>query len=112
MRYVGHCINLDRSPDRRAAMKAQLARLNPAGRYHRFLAVDGNPLGIPSPDLAPMQTGCFTSHYLLLQMHLDQADHLHIVEEDAVLADKETGSPNRLHARIAGFFTIDDFRIF
>jgi GR25 family glycosyltransferase involved in LPS biosynthesis len=88
MPYIGHYINLDRSPERRAAMEAQLARMNPPGRYQRFPAVDGKPHGFPGSELTSVQTGCLTSHYLVLQMHLDQTHHLHIIEDDAVLAHR------------------------
>jgi len=86
MAYIGHYINLDRSPERRAAMEAQLARLDPAVRYRRFPAVDGNPHGFANSRLTEAELGCLVSHYLLLQMHLDGASHLHIVEDDVVFA--------------------------
>jgi GR25 family glycosyltransferase involved in LPS biosynthesis len=84
--HTGYYINLDRSPERRVFMEAQLARLNPAAPYHRFAAADGNPNGFPNPALNDAQIGCFTSHYLLLRQHLDGAGHLHVIEDDAVLA--------------------------
>jgi len=88
MPYIGYYINLDRSPDRRAAMEAQLARLNPPARYRRFPAVDGNPDGVASARLSDAEIGCLTSNYLLLQMHRDGASHLHLIEDDAVLANR------------------------
>jgi hypothetical protein len=86
MAYVGYYINLDRSVDRRAVMDAQLARLNLTDRYHRFAAVDGDQLGITSPKLTAGELGCFASHYQLLRQNLDSAEHLHIIEDDVVLA--------------------------
>ncbi len=86
MAYVGYYINLDRSADRRAAMEAQLARLNLADRYRRFAAVDGDTLGVTSARLSAGELGCFTSHYRLLQENVDSAAHLHVIEDDAVLA--------------------------
>ena len=86
MAYVGYYINLDRSTDRRAAMEAQLARLNLTQRYRRFAAVDGDRLGVTSPKLTAGELGCFTSHYRLLQQNLGSATHLHIIEDDVLLA--------------------------
>ena len=86
MAYLGYYINLDRSPDRRAAMEAQLATLDPPATYSRFPAVDGNPHGIVSDTLTDADIGCLTSHYLLLHAHRDGAAHLHVIEDDAVLA--------------------------
>jgi len=88
MAYIGYYINLDRSPDRRAAMDAQLARLGLTNRYHRFAAVDGNPVGFTSPTLTAGELGCFTSHQKLLQQTRDSAAHLHIIEDDVVLANR------------------------
>jgi GR25 family glycosyltransferase involved in LPS biosynthesis len=88
MAYLGYYINLDRSPDRRAAMDAQLARLGLTQRFRRFAAVDGNPAGIASPKLTVSELGCFTSHTRLLRQHLDGAAHLHIIEDDIVLANR------------------------
>ena len=69
-------------------MEAQLARLEPAARYRRFSAVDGNAFGVTSGTLTDSELGCFYSHYLLLQMHLDGAAHLHIIEDDIVMAKR------------------------
>jgi GR25 family glycosyltransferase involved in LPS biosynthesis len=88
MAYTGYYINLDRSPDRRAAMDAQLERLGLANRYRRFAAVDGNPLGLTSPTLTAGEIGCFTAHQKLLQQNRDGAAHLHIIEDDVALANR------------------------
>src|SRR5271157_102699 len=91
MAYVGYYINLDRSPDRRAVMDAQLAQLGLTDHYRRFAAVDGNPQGLASPTLTVSELGCFASHQQLLQRHADGAEHLHLIEDDIVLA-KRTAS--------------------
>jgi len=91
MAYLGYYINLDRSPDRRAVMDAQLIQLGLADRYRRFAAVDGNPQNLASPTLTVSELGCFASHHQLLQRHVDGAEHLHIIEDDIVLA-KRTAS--------------------
>lgn len=85
MPYVGYYINLDRSPERRTSIEAQIARLRPTARYRRFQAVDGNPDGIVSEHMNDAQLGCLLSHYMVLQLHLDGANHLHVVEDDAVM---------------------------
>jgi GR25 family glycosyltransferase involved in LPS biosynthesis len=86
--YIGYYINLDRDADRRAAMEAQLTALGPEARYRRFPAVDGNPFGVATSTLTDGELGCFLSHYLLLQMHLDGAAHLHVIEDDTILASR------------------------
>ena len=86
MPYVGRYINLDRSPERRAEMEAQFAQLDPVAHYSRFPAVDGNPYGLTGHGLTDGELGSLMSHYMLLQMHLDSATHLHIIEDDIVMA--------------------------
>ena len=67
-------------------MEAQLARLDLTQRYQRFAAVDADDIGLRGPVLTAGELGCFTSHYELLQRHLDGASHLHIIEDDVILA--------------------------
>ena len=88
MAYCGYYINLDRSTDRRAAMEAQLARLGLTQRYLRFVAIDGAETGFASPTLTNSEFGCFASHHMLLRQHRDTTEHLHIVEDDVVLATR------------------------
>jgi GR25 family glycosyltransferase involved in LPS biosynthesis len=88
MDYLGYYINLDRSTDRRAAMEAQLARLIPPALYLRFPAIEGNPRGIAGTGLTDAEIGCLMSHYMLLHQHRDGANHLHIIEDDTVLASR------------------------
>ena len=90
MLYTGYYINLDRAPERRAAMEAQFARMSASPRYRRFPAVDGNQYGFPNKDLSDSQLGCLASHYMLLQMHMDGRSHLHILEDDATMATQMT----------------------
>ncbi len=86
MAYAGFYINLDRSTDRRDAMAEQLTRLDLAERYRRFPAVDGNLLAAARTKLTAGELGCFMSHYRLLQENRDSQTHLHIIEDDVVLA--------------------------
>jgi GR25 family glycosyltransferase involved in LPS biosynthesis len=83
--YRGFYINLDRSPDRRQAVEAQLARLGWTGQYCRFPANDGGG-EFSSAALSKSELGCFVSHYRVLQQNIDSPEHLHIIEDDAVLA--------------------------
>src|ERR1051326_3145311 len=87
MSHIGYYINLDRSADRRAAMEAQLAGLDPPAPYHRFAGVDGNPHRFANPHgLNNAQIGTIASHFFLLQAQRDAPEHLHVIEDDAVLA--------------------------
>jgi hypothetical protein len=104
MAYVGYYINLDRSADRRDVMDAQLARLHLTERYRRFAAVDGNLIGLTSTKLTAGELGCFTSHYQLLQQNRDSAVHLHVIEDDVVLA----GCAAQVVDQIVTSATIDD----
>src|SRR5258708_15667754 len=84
--YRGFYINLDRSPERRGEVEAQLKRFGLEHRYRRFPAADGNVLNVPNPRLTNAEIGCFTSHYLVLKENLDSRTHLHIVEDDVVFS--------------------------
>jgi hypothetical protein len=64
--YTGYYINRDQDIERRVAIEAQIAALDPPGRYRRFSAVDG--------------------HYHLLRMHQDNPAHLHILEDDCLMS--------------------------
>ena len=85
MLYSGFYINLDRSVDRRAAMEAQFARLGLSERYARFPANEGG-CGYPASTLTANELGCFASHYEVLRQNLGSERHLHVLEDDAVLA--------------------------
>ena len=71
--YVGRFINLDRSPDRRASMEAQLQKFGLSDRYKRFSAIDGED----------GQKACFQSHVLLLK---ETECPVHVLEDDAILS--------------------------
>jgi GR25 family glycosyltransferase involved in LPS biosynthesis len=84
--YQGFYINLDRSPARRAHIEGELARYGLSHRYRRFAAADGNVLNFPNPHLSTAEIGCFSSHYELLRQNIASPQHLHILEDDAVLS--------------------------
>lgn len=79
MPYRGAYINLDRSTKRRDAMEAQLYRLGL--HYEQFQAVDGYAL----EDNPSGERGALLSHQRLLAL-CDHREHLHVLEDDAVLA--------------------------
>ena len=86
--YDGHYINLDRNPERRAAIEEQFALLDPRHHYARFPAVDGNLCDVDAPGLSAGEIGCLLSHYMLLESRTDGAAHLHVVEDDVVLTKR------------------------
>jgi GR25 family glycosyltransferase involved in LPS biosynthesis len=73
--YQGRFINLDRSPDRRAAMEAQLRKWGLSDRYMRFAAIDGED----------GQRACFRSHHAALEQ-ADASSPVHVLEDDALLS--------------------------
>jgi GR25 family glycosyltransferase involved in LPS biosynthesis len=86
--YTGYYINRDQDIERRIATEAQIAALDPPGRYRRFSAVDGNAFGLLGTRLTDGEIGCFYSHYLLLQMHLDRPTYLHVLEDDCLMSKR------------------------
>src|SRR5215467_4599783 len=86
MSYVGYYLNLDRSPERRAEIEAQLVRHGLSVRYQRFPATEGNGLAFPNPHLTDGQIGCFTSHYRVLDANVHSRSYIHIVEDDVVFS--------------------------
>jgi len=75
MDVAGLFINLDRSPERRAAMEAQLRSYGLADRYRRFPAIDGSD----------GQRACFQSHIGALGSAA-AGDAVHVLEDDALLS--------------------------
>ena len=104
MAYAGYYINLDRSTDRRVAMETQLGRLGVADRYRRFAAVDGEARGAGSTSLSTGEAGCFASHFRLLRQNRGSAAHLHVIEDDVILA----GCAARVMDQIVASPTIED----
>jgi GR25 family glycosyltransferase involved in LPS biosynthesis len=86
MTYSGFYINLDRSLQRKEEIVSQLRELQLLSHYSRFPAADGNVLKVKKSPLRTGEIGCFTSHYLLLEKNLNQASHLHVIEDDVVLS--------------------------
>ncbi|MGE3623972.1 MAG: glycosyltransferase family 25 protein [Bdellovibrionales bacterium] len=86
MTYTGFFINLDRNPERRAKMEAQLAQRGLQDTYRRFTAVEGNAMGFPNPSLKEGEMGVFSTHCKLLKENLGTNKVLHIIEDDILLA--------------------------
>src|ERR1019366_1493546 len=96
MPFIGRYINLDASTERRAAMEAQFAQVGLAGRYARFAAVDGRTLDGTRSRLSPGELGCFMSHYRCLVESAVPDHHVHILEDDVVLAPQIAGLLGRI----------------
>ncbi len=82
MNYQGFYINLERNPERRSALEAELSKYQAGSRYQRFPAVDGQACGISSEHLRPGEVGVFLSHVNLLQQQAARPGNLHIIEDD------------------------------
>ncbi|MGE3142035.1 MAG: glycosyltransferase family 25 protein [Hyphomonadaceae bacterium] len=82
--YRGLYINMDRYPDRRAAMEAQFREGGMAAYYERVLGLEGAALA-PSGALQPGELGCLASHVRALETGAASGAHFHIMEDDAVL---------------------------
>ena len=84
--WRGHYINLDSSPERRAAMEATLARagldraLPALSRGHRR-GDAGRTAGC-----GPAEYGCFRSHHDLHRGLTAEGGFIHVLEDDAILA--------------------------
>ena len=96
MPFVGRYINMDASIGRRAAMEAQFSALGLAERYARFPGIDGRDLGASASPLSPGELGCFMSHYRCIVETAVEGHHLHIVEDDVVLAPQAAGLLDRI----------------
>jgi GR25 family glycosyltransferase involved in LPS biosynthesis len=84
--YAGIFINLDRSVARRARIERHLAQLGLSHLYARFAAIDGGASGGPRTAISPAEYGCFASHTAVITDAASSARHLHVVEDDAILA--------------------------
>ncbi len=86
MSFVGRYINMDASLQRRAAMEARFEAIGLAHRYTRFAGIDGRTLDASRSPLSPGELGCFMSHYRCIVESDVEDHHIHIVEDDVVLA--------------------------
>jgi GR25 family glycosyltransferase involved in LPS biosynthesis len=96
MPFVGRYINMDASLVRRATMEAQFAAVGVADRYARFPGIDGRDLDGSTSPLSPGELGCFMSHYRCIVETEGEGHHLHILEDDVVLAPQAAGLLDRI----------------
>jgi GR25 family glycosyltransferase involved in LPS biosynthesis len=84
---LGTYINLDRSPERDAFMRAQLARLG-MGWVRRQSAVDGAQLALPQAcSILPGEYACLLSHLQAIEGAPDDAFVL-VLEDDTELSEQ------------------------
>jgi GR25 family glycosyltransferase involved in LPS biosynthesis len=86
MNYKGFYINLDKRPDRRREMEAELKRYNVDDLYSRFPAIIGSELRSPNDKLQDGEIGCFWSHYKLLEQNMADPQPLHVMEDDVIFS--------------------------
>lgn len=86
MPFVGRYINMDASTERRDALEAQLERLGLADRYQRFAGIDGREIERSRTRLSPGELGCFMAHYRCIVESGGEGEHLHVMEDDVVIA--------------------------
>jgi hypothetical protein len=84
--FSGRYINLDASTQRRERLEQQLRALGIERAYTRFAAVDGmRTSGVPGT-ISRREYGCFASHARLLREACSGSQHLHVLEDDALLS--------------------------
>jgi GR25 family glycosyltransferase involved in LPS biosynthesis len=86
--FQGLYINLDKRPDRRAHIEAELARFGLQDRYRRLPAYSQ-----PTPTI-----GCYRSHLRALEEARTADGIFHVLEDDSILSDRlrpfiETSAP-------------------
>jgi hypothetical protein len=84
--YQGYFINLDRNADRRARMETQLHQIGLSECYKRITAFDGAAMPAKPEGISKAEYGCFASHIDALAQGSFTGNHLHILEDDAVLS--------------------------
>jgi len=85
--YRGLYINMERNEERRAALERHLAQIGAAERYERFPAVDGRAAAGDHPTrLDSGNLGLWLSLESILASGRASILHLHILEDDAMLA--------------------------
>ena len=90
--FRGRYINLDRNSARRTALEENLRQAGVADRYARFAGVDGiEAKRSRQTSLRPGYLGNWLSHERLAHEHRDQGEHLHLLEDDAVLPAADAG---------------------
>lgn len=94
----GVFINLDRAPERRAAMEKQLSDIRLPYPIERFAGIDGSRQPGRPENLRPGQYGCWLSHLGALERSVPNRHHLHVMEDDALLSRKLAVLPEAVAA--------------
>jgi hypothetical protein len=102
MGIEGVFINLDRSPERRAEMERQIAELGLPYPVRRLAGVDGERQPVGPPPLRAGQYGCWLSHLKALEQSIGQDEHLHIMEDDALISTALQILPEVVHSLDSG----------
>ena len=84
----GFYINLDSCRERASKIKEQLKAIGLESVFQRFAAVDGHQYTFRSSQfrLTPREVGVWMSHAGAIRKNLGTGNHLHIIEDDALLA--------------------------
>lgn len=82
--FKGYYVNLDRRPERRRRMEAELRRFKLANAYERVSAIDGQREWPNHP--FPGAAGCLASHAKVLRIAAGVGKPLHILEDDVILS--------------------------
>jgi hypothetical protein len=90
--YRGFFLNLARNEQRRTSLTRHLAAIGALARYRRVEAVDGRAVA-PAYEtrLDPGNLGLWLTHERVLREHGAADAHLHLLEDDAVLARGAVG---------------------
>lgn len=85
--FKGYYINLKHSKDRNNSIKKQLKKLRLEHKYKRIEAINGDKVYnqyITKLDKGSL--GCWLSHEKILSSNYNSTEHLHILEDDALLS--------------------------
>lgn len=82
----GVYINLDRKPDRRRRMEAELRRFKLASLYQRVSAVDGQREWLNH--VHPAVASCFASHLKAIKAGGAPGAFVHVLEDDTILSSR------------------------
>lgn len=103
---TGCFVNLDRSPERRKAMQAELARAGLGGIYSRVPGIDGMSLSAGHHGVSAGELGCFLSHLRALEGGAASGKHIHVLEDDAILSRHFARHLGRIAAEVIAPFDI------
>jgi hypothetical protein len=98
----GVFLNMERSVERRRALEAQLDAIDLPYPVHRFPAIDGRQRPECPAGLSPGQYGCWLSHLQALRQIGPGGEHVHVMEDDALLSSALPAMHDLLGAVEAG----------